>query len=403
MTKHQIKPLIAILPVLALVGCGDSSQAQSETDVIEMVREVLPEVERAVGLPFKEEPKVAVRTREQARAYIDAKMAAEMPPDEIERLSQAYRLFGLIPDDLDLANLMAELLEEQVAGYYEPDSLTFYLISGIDPALARMTAAHELVHALQDQYMPLDSILSVKYQSDRTLAAQAVLEGQATLGSMLALMPGQSPDAFGDLWTDEVVRSRMDQMAEEMPVFAATPRILKDGLIFPYLAGADFVRWFSNAFPDTVPFGPRLPESTEQILRFDRYRVGDSPVSLSFVEQENASHTDDLGQFQIEILLAEWTKSESTAKGGAFGWAGDRFAVFQSDAGGALVWWTVWDDERAAERFSGIVASAWREDRREGYDHTIARMDFEGRFGVVFAHFPEGWARANDLPRVSAR
>ena len=110
-----------------------------------------------------------------------------------------------------------------------------------------------------------------------------------------------------------------------MPVFAAAPRILKDGLIFPYLAGADFVRWFSNQFPDTVPFGPRMPQSTEQILRFDRYRVGDTPLELVFSEDDGALHTDNLGQFEIQILLTEWTSSESTARGGAFGWAGDRY------------------------------------------------------------------------------
>jgi hypothetical protein len=351
MTKNKTR-ILAILPVtLWLVGCGEDSIAQSEDQVRAAVENVLPEVERAVGLPFVSTPAVAVRSREQMRAYVDAKIEEELPPEEVERLTVAYRLFGLIPDTLDLAALLLELYTEQVVGYYEPDSSTLYVVDDADPTIARLTIAHELVHALQDQYMPLDSILSMENQNDRVIAAQSVLEGQATLGSMLAILPGQDSDAFGDLWTDAGVRQAMSEQQQRMPVFAAAPRIIKEGLVFPYLAGADFVRWFSRQYPDTVPFGPRLPASTEHILRPERYRVGDLPVDLRFVEAENAVHTDDLGQFEIQLLLTEWTGSESVATGGAFGWAGDRYAVFDVGGENALVWWTVWDDERSAERF----------------------------------------------------
>ena len=55
-----------------------------------------------------------------------------------------------------------------------------------------------------------------------------------------------------------------------MPVFAAAPLVIREGLVFPYLAGADFVRWFMEDYPDTVPYGDRLPASTEHILHPER-------------------------------------------------------------------------------------------------------------------------------------
>ena len=64
-----------------------------------------------------------------------------------------------------------------------------------------LVLAHELVHALQHQYLPLDSILHDSTDADRQAAAQAVLEGQATLVSLVALVPGMdltSNDAFWD-------------------------------------------------------------------------------------------------------------------------------------------------------------------------------------------------------------
>lgn len=389
--------------VLWTVGCGDRGGVRTERDVRETVEEVLPEVERAVGLPFLATPEVAVRSREQMRAYVLSKIETELPPEEIERLTIAYRLFGLIPDTLDLAVLLLELYTEQVVGYYEPDSSTLFMVDDADPAIARLTIAHELVHALQDQYMPLDSILSVKNRNDRVIAAQCVLEGQATLGSMLAIMPGQEVDAFGELWTDAGVRQAMSRQQQSMPVFAAAPRIIREGLVFPYLAGADFVRWFSRHYPDTVPFGPRLPASTEHILRPDRYRIGDMPVDLRFDAAEDAFHTDDLGQFEIQILLTDWTESESVATAGAFGWGGDRYAVFETDGDHALVWWSVWDDERSAERFFTIVRDEWSGRVSNGRTHSVERVDVDGRPGVVFAYYPDGWERGENLPAVSVR
>jgi hypothetical protein len=401
MTKNRTS-IVAILPLtLWLVGCGEDSIAQSEDEVRSTVENLRPGVEQAVGLPFRTTPAVAVRSREQMRAYVDATIAEELPPEEVERLTTAYRLFGLIPDTLDLAALLLELYTEQVVGYYEPDSSTLYIVDDADPTIARLTIAHELVHALQDQYMPLDSILSVKNQNDRVIAAQAILEGQATLGSMLAIMPDQDPDAFGELWTDAGVRQMMNDQQQRMPVFAAAPRIIKEGLVFPYLAGADFVRWFSRQYPDTVPFGPRLPASTEHILRPERYRDGDMPVNLRFVEAENAEYTDDLGQFETQLLLTEWTGSESVGTGGSFGWAGDRYAVFDADGDDALVWWTVWDDQRAAERFYTIVLEDVSNRSFDRRSRSVEQLEVGGHPAVAYAYYPEGWERAENLPRVT--
>ena len=61
-------------------------------------------------------------------------------------------------------------------------------------------------------------------------------------------------------------------------MFAAAPLVIREGLVFPYLAGADFVRWFMEDYPDTVPYGDRLPASTEHILHPERYREGDMPI-----------------------------------------------------------------------------------------------------------------------------
>ena len=82
-----------------------------------------------------------------------------------------------------------------MAGYYDPDSATLFGVAGADRAQLRLVLAHEMVHALQGQYLPLDSILKATASNDRLTAAQSILEGQATLASIEVLAPGQDVTA----------------------------------------------------------------------------------------------------------------------------------------------------------------------------------------------------------------
>ncbi len=390
---------------LGLMACGARGEAQTEMQVRKIVQEVIPEVERAAGLPFKSVPQVAVRSRDEVRAYLTAKLDTELPEQEFERRTIAYRLFGMIPDSLDLRGLLKELYTEQVIGYYDPDSTTLYVVDGAEPATLRFTVAHELVHALQDQYMALDSLLSPDRQNDRRFAAQAILEGQATLASVLALLPGddinERMESIGDFW-GEFRRSLSAQQAQ-MPVFAAAPLVVREGLVFPYLAGADFVRWFMEDYPDTVPYGHRLPASTEHILHPERYREGDRPIELTLPADLSAVYDDGLGEFETRILLTELTASESIATAGATGWGGDRYAVFHAGDEYVLVWWSVWDDERAAKRFTNVFERGLAKRETAGRNHRLEHTTIDGRAGVRFVDAPADWTGWDSLPSVSAR
>jgi hypothetical protein len=312
-----------------------------------------------------------------------------------------YRLFGLIPDTLDVARLLSELYFEQVMGYYDPDSVALFLPADLDPAVLRFTLSHELVHALQDQYMPVTPLLSNERGNDRRIAAQAVLEGQATLVAMLDMLPDRGADMLDEVWSQLRVQIR-DQQGQ-MPVLATAPMIIREGLIFPYLTGADFVRWFNGQYADTVPYGPRLPESTEQILHPDRYRIGDTPTELEFVDYIGAFHEDGFGEFEIGIFLTELTGSETTGRLGAMGWDGDRYAVFAVGDGYGVVWWSVWDTDRAADRFAGILRGEWPDRVAPGQHHVVKRLEVEAQPGVLFMYGPSNWNAWDDPPDVATR
>lgn len=380
------------LPLVVLVSCAQP-QPSTEREVQRLAGEVIPRVERSVGISFRTPPTFAVRSRDQVRQYVVARLDEEYPPAAMQSIAVAYRLFGVIPDTLDLRELLLAVLAEQVVGYFDPDSATLYVVDGTDPVQVRLVLAHELVHALQGQYLALDSILSSQGENDRKMAAQAVLEGQATLASLTAMLDSSQVSQLGSFWRD--LRENVREAQERMPVFAAAPLIVREGLLFPYLAGADFMRWFASATPDTQPYGRRMPRSTEQILHPDHYRGGDEPTSLRFAPTSAALgelvYEDDWGEFETRIVLQELTGSESLATAGALGWDGDRFAVFRATGAHALAWWSVWDTPVAAEKFAAMLERSWGKRSGPGRRWSVERQALAGRPAVRLMDAPDGW------------
>lgn len=393
-------PVPVLLGVL-LPWCGERQPSRQPADVQSLARELRPAIEGAVGLKFKRPPAIAIRSRQQVRSYLESKLDADLSASELEGLSAAYRLFGLIPDTLDLRALLLELYTEQVVGYYDPDSATLYVVKEADPAQLRLVLAHELVHGLQGQYLNLDSLLTLRRENDRRMAAQAIFEGQAMLASLKALMPEQNQDAMPEFWQEfrRSVRAQQDRM----PVFSQAPAVVREGLIFPYLAGADFVRWFVREYPDTVPFGRRLPQSTEQILHPDRYREGDLPVTLRFPPTAPLFYDDGLGEFEIRVLLTQLSGSEAIGEAGALGWEGDRYGVFRAGTDHALVWWTVWESDRAARRFAALLEREWPKRAARGRRYRVMLEAVDGLPGVSLVDAPDSWEGWRAVPRVAVR
>ena len=359
--------LAALVALASFAGAARAARAQDERTAQQIAREVIPDVERAVGLKFRRPPVIAVRSRDQLRGYLSRELAEQLPPREMAAIQRTYRLFGLIPDTMDLPRLMLDLLTEQVAGYYDPDSSALFVVRGADPLVVKLIMAHELVHALQDEYTSLNAILKLHRQNDRQMAGQAVAEGQATLASIEALAPGSDVDDVLGNW-DQVRRVIRAQRAS-MPVFAAAPPIIQEGLLFPYLAGAQFMRDFDarRSRPDEEPYGDRMPISTAQVLHPHVYTSHQEPERLGFAglsARDTLVYDDDFGEFETRVALLTWGVDTAVAVAAAMGWNGDRYEVLGTPAGSAVLWVTAWTTPADAAEFARALVAGWA--RRTG-------------------------------------
>jgi hypothetical protein len=392
--------------ILAASACrgepAADAQSVDQQELAAMVDSLMPAVSKATGLKFKSTPVTAVRSRDQVRAYLLAKLAKEIPAARLEGVVTTYRLLGLIPDTLDVKKLFIDLYSEQVAGFYDPDSTKLFAVAGGDKAELKLVLAHELVHALQDQYIALDSILTDTSDADRLAAAQAVLEGQATLVSLIAILPAQNIATDDAFW--ENFRNQIRTQQTGMKVFASAPLILREGLTFPYLQGSEWMRWFQKNHADQQPFGAMLPTSTEQILHPDRYARKDLPLTVRFVDDTTGvMHDDTFGEFEIAVLRSSLVGINEVPTDVALGWGGDRMRLFRSATGAALVWVTVWDEPRLAERFKSQIADRLAKLPRAGYRTTAELMDVGGKPGVRVVVAPTAWERWSALPEVALR
>lgn len=390
-------------------GCRERAQAvQSDASLRDLVQRLEAQTERITGLQFKHPVVVRLRTRVQVRDYVTRKFDEDLPPAELTGAESAYKLFGLIPDTLDLRHTMIALLTEQVAGYYDPDSGALFIPSDLnDRFRVRMVVSHELVHALQDQYTPLDSLINQRRQNDRRSAAQAVLEGQATFYQIPILMPEQHPETLPEHWFWRQ-REAMAQQQAEMPEFSGAPLWLRQTLIFPYLGGADFIGWFVRTHHGHEPYGREMPLSTEQILHPDRYAAGDEPVELAFAAAapDTVRYEDGLGEFEIGLLFAQLLGDVNVDQGSVYaqGWGGDRYQVYgPRTRADALVWYTVWDTPAARDRFLRGLTRLWSGrpgNARDGRHSTIQAVSIDGLPGVRLVEAPDGWSGWKTVPEV---
>jgi hypothetical protein len=394
------RPILAVMAATTtLFSCRGEAPKSASPDVLKhLVDSLQTPVERVTGLHFKSPPRSALRRREQVREYLIRKLDEELPSPRMQGLQTAYRLFGLLPDTLELRSLLLDLYTEQVAGYYDPDSATLFGVVGADPTQLRLVLAHEMVHALQGQYLPLDSILHATSNNDRLTAAQAVLEGQATLASIDVLAPAQNVSSSPEFW--DLYREQVREQQSSMPVFAKAPLIVREALIFPYLAGAEFMHWWKESGRDSIPYGPRMPVSTEQILFPDRYARGDVPVMLAFPSDTGIMYEDVLGEGEIRVLMSQLAGSSEVRARGPIGWGGDRYRVYATPGGPALIWYIVWDDAKSADRFLWGYGGKLRSTARKGYRTVLENLELGGKPATRYVLAPDGWDGWGQVPKA---
>jgi hypothetical protein len=309
--------------------------------------ELQREVADVGGVPFRSDVPLDYMNREELARYLSEVFDAEYPASRAASDARTLLAFDLLPPGVDLRGLRARLLQENIAGFYDerPGKRRLYAVSRertLTPS-NQLIMAHELRHALQDQYMGIHALLadSVGDFDDRRLALASLLEGDATFVMerfLVHRLPATEP--------------REDLGALSLPdaVFSDVPPVVREQLVRPYIAGRDFARalWKSGGWEALKAAWGRPPESSEQVLHPEKYLAHEPPQEVAIRYAPPAGELLNegvLGEMLIRALLGEENE------GAASGWGGDRFRVWDISGKTLLVWRAQWDSPEGGRRF----------------------------------------------------
>ena len=383
--------LTALSALTALTALTTPVRAQSQADVQALVTELVPYAERATGYRFKHPPRAGLQTRHEARTYLESRLETMYSPGRLGAMAAAYHLIGLLPDTTGFGGMLTGVLAEQVLGYYDPESDSLFAVVPANAIRLREVMLHELVHALQGQHVSLDSLIDPERLNDQRLTAAGVVEGQATFATLVSLIPSRNVAADPELWSLIVASVRRHGLSR--PEMRDAPIWIREGMLAPYMYGARFMnRWMASPLGDSLAFSRAMPVSTEQLLHFDRMREGDAPVELGFTTDSSGVLADDnLGELELHMLLAQLTGRRALPEEPfPLGWGGDRYRLYQTDDGPALIWYVVWDEAEDRDRFHAAIASHLPKPA-EGYRVQLGKGRVEDRAASRFIHAPGAW------------
>lgn len=343
---------------------------KSTADVV--VAHALREVSRLRKLPAKGPVRGKRVSRKEMVAHVRSDMVSEVPPHAMAGQAEMLFALGTVPPDFDYEHSLMELMTAQLAGFYEPKDKTMYLSADLGPDERKITLDHELVHALQDQYFDLGSLLD--YHEDATdeqSAVHALAEGGATSAMLDAMLAPKGKRAT-DL-PDGVVGLEARGSIELSPAAAHVPDILKRSIVSAYIDGVRLVHWARRrgGWAAVDALWAHRPTTTEQLLhpaKLVAREVGD-PIAVPMAEASGPSkvlYHDIEGEQSVRLVFEEWMPRKKAAQA-ASGWDGDRVAVFRAGHRIAFAWHLRYDTQagakRSAEAFArGVLATA-RADR----------------------------------------
>ncbi len=336
----------------------------------QLVKEVSAAVEKLRGQRFK--APVAMELIDGARAREQFKSKIQ-PRDEeqMKYTQQVYERLGLIPQGTDLLTNFLNLAEEGIDGYYEPGAKTFYLLDHVAPDEVRGVVAHELTHALDDQYYDLQALSKLSEgDDDRATAIAALVEGSAMV-VMLAYMDQERGKEHASVKKAQIDETKRAEKLKTAPSFT------QRSLMLPYTLGFSFMlrghpwNFFRGGMPlsDLEYAFAHPPLSTRHVIHPDLYwlrpNIKFTPPKLADLSRElgagwkkategsigelglavfTGMHTDFGG---ARVLLPEsWSNALSAAS------IGDSFQLYVNGAQRLTVFVTAWENEAKAQAFA---------------------------------------------------
>jgi hypothetical protein len=337
--------------------------------ILSQVDEILRALSDITGWKVQRTVPAEILSKDNFRKMVEEGVKDAEGNKETRAAEIALKMFGLVPEDFNLARESGDLLAEQAAAFYDYKKKRLFVLDSNRTDNEQVIAlAHELAHALADQQHPLRKFIGDADGDEQSTARQSVIEGQATWLSWAYL----TKKAGG---RGEVPRGLLDRLADgagasgdDFPVFSQAPLYIRESLTFPYTEGMRFqdavYRELGPAAFERVFRDP--PRSTQQVMHPATYLSSRMPMSPALPRLEDARRfrilaDGDVGEFDYSVLLRQYI-GESEGREAATHWRGGAYRLYENKQAKypVLAHSSEWDSPAAARAFFDLYQRVLR-------------------------------------------
>src|SRR5665213_2166279 len=375
MLRWSRQMLRSLFLLLTLAGAAFSQQQPS---IFSQVDDMLRTLSDITGWKVERTVPAEILSKDDFRKMVEEGVKDAEGDKQTRAAEIALKMFGLVPQDFNLAQESGDLLAEQAAAFYDYRKKRLFVLDSTKNDNEQLLAlAHELAHALADQQHPLRKFINDADGDEQSTARQAVIEGQATWLSWAYLSKkaggrGEVPKALVDRLADGTGAS-----GDDFPVFTQAPLYIRESLTFPYTQGMRFqdavYRELGPAAFERVFRDP--PRSTQHIMHPETYLAGRMPVKpvLPHLEEtagKEARHfkilaDGDVGEFDYSILLRQYI-GDAEGREAASHWRGGVYRLYEhkKEKYPVLAHSSGWDSPEAArtffELYQRVLRAKWK-------------------------------------------
>jgi hypothetical protein len=305
----------------ATASASDPSTPPSlDPEQAAVIDEITAFVSDERGLPFLEDVPVEFLPEDEFVARLDETSEEDIDEEERARTEELWKALRLIGPDDDLYGLVDQAGQEGTLGFYEYDTRSMVVRGEELTPFVRVTLAHELTHALDDQHFGLDRE-ELEDDSEAEFGFLVLTEGSA--------------EYVASRYEAQLSADEQEELADEMASFVGgadledVPVELLLAIQMPYLLGPDLIEavvddggidGLDASFDDP-------PTTAEQAFEPQAYLDRDEAVDVP-LPPAGADAVDDgvFGALGMFLLFPGATGFDL-----AEGWAGDSYVQWLDD------------------------------------------------------------------------